>query len=211
MSRNLDADMVTALSEAEIQIFFAVQLNFDSQQLNLWTGLGEISIDGNAYTGAGNFLQFSSIEETSEIAARGATITLSGIPSDLLSLALSEPYQGRVCRIYFGVLDAKTFYLLQENADLIEDENGVGIGIDFNTAADDVITEVFSGYIDQMDISEEANTSSIGLSVESKLIDLERARTFRYTSESQKAKYPNDLAFDFVEDLQDKKFSWGRK
>jgi len=211
MSRNLDADMVTALSDAEIQIFFAVQLNFDSQQLNLWTGLGEISIDGNAYTGAGNFLQFSSIEETSEIAARGATITLSGIPSDLLSLALSEPYQGRVCRIYFGVLDAKTFYLLQENADLIEDENGVGIGIDFNTAADDVITEVFSGYIDQMDISEEANTSSIGLSVESKLIDLERARTFRYTSESQKAKYPNDLAFDFVEDLQDKKFSWGRK
>ena len=211
MSRNLDADMVTALSDAEIQIFFAVQLNFDSQQLNLWTGLGEISIDGNAYTGAGNFLQFSSIEETSEIAARGATITLSGIPSDLLSLALSEPYQGRVCRIYFGVLDAKTFYLLQENADLIEDENGVGIGIDFNTAADDVITEVFSGYIDQMDISEEANTSSIGLSVESKLIDLERTRTFRYTSESQKAKYPNDLAFDFVEDLQDKKFSWGRK
>jgi len=211
MSRNLDADMVTALSDAEIQIFFAVQLNFDSQQLNLWTGFGEISIDGNTYTGAGNFLQFSSIEETSEIAARGAVITLSGIPSDLISLALSEPYQGRVCRIYFGVLDAKTFYLLQENAGLIEDENGVGIGIDFNTAADDVITEVFSGYIDQMDISEEAETSTIGLSVESKLIDLERSRTFRYTSESQRAKYPNDLAFDFVEDLQDRKFSWGRK
>tara|TARA_R110001606_G_scaffold99845_3_gene219967 strand:- start:836 stop:1471 length:636 start_codon:yes stop_codon:yes gene_type:complete len=211
MSRNLDADMVTALSDAEIQIFFAVQLNFDSQQLYLWTGFGEISIDGNTYTGAGNFLQFSSIEETSEIAARGAVITLSGIPSDLISLALSEPYQGRVCRIYFGVLDAKTFYLLQENAGLIEDEKGVGIGIDFNTAADDVITEVFSGYIDQMDISEEAETSTIGLSVESKLIDLERSRTFRYTSESQKAKYPNDLAFDFVEDLQDRKFSWGRK
>ncbi len=211
MSRNLDADMVGALSEAEIQIFFAVQLNFDSQQLNLWTGLGEISIDGNTYTGAGNFLTFSSIDETSEIAARGAVITLTGIPSDLLSLALSEPYQGRVCRIYFGVLDAKTFYLLQENADLIEDENGVGIGIDFNTAADDVITEIFGGYIDQMNITEEAETCTIGVSVESKLIDLERQRTFRYTSESQKARYPNDLAFDFVEDLQDKKFSWGRK
>ena len=211
MSRNLDADMVGALSEAEIQIFFAVQLNFDSQQLNLWTGLGEISIDGNTYTGAGNFLTFSSIDETSEIAARGAVITLTGIPSDLLSLALSEPYQGRVCRIYFGVLDAKTFYLLQENADLIEDENGAGIGIDFNTAADDVITEIFGGYIDQMNITEEAETCTIGVSVESKLIDLERQRTFRYTSESQKARYPNDLAFDFVEDLQDKKFSWGRK
>ncbi len=211
MSRNLDADMVSALSESEVQIFFAVQLNFDSQQLNLWTGLGEISIDGNTYTGAGNFLTFSSIDETSEIAARGAVITLTGIPSDLLSLALSEPYQGRVCRIYFGVLDAKTFYLLQENADLIEDENGAGIGIDFNTAADDVITEIFGGYIDQMNITEEAETCTIGVSVESKLIDLERQRTFRYTSESQKAKYPNDLAFDFVEDLQDKKFSWGRK
>jgi len=39
---------------------------------------------------------------------------------------------------------------------------------------------------------------------------LERARVARYSSGYQKTLYPNDLGFDFVEDLQDKKISWGR-
>jgi len=116
MSRDLDADFISALDQPEIFPFFAAQLNFDTSQLRLWTGLKDLTIDGLAYTGAGNFLQFSQMEETSEIAARGATITLSGIPSDHISLAISEPYQGRLCRIYFGVLTGLQFYLLQEDS-----------------------------------------------------------------------------------------------
>jgi len=211
MSRDLDADFVSALDQPEIFPFFAAQLNFDTSQLRLWTGLKDLTIDGLAYTGAGNFLQFSQMEETSEIAARGATITLSGIPSDLISLAISEPYQGRLCRIYFGVLTGLQFYLLQEDSDYVLSEDGTKIGLDLRTAEQDVITELFSGYIDQMKIEEGAETSTIAVSVESRLIDLERSRTFRYTNENQKSRYPNDLGFSYVEDLLDKKFSWGRK
>lgn len=211
MSRDLDADFVSALDQPEIFPFFAAQLNFDTSQLRLWTGLKDLTIDGLSYTGAGNFLQFSQMEETSEIAARGATITLSGIPSDLVSLAISEPYQGRLCRIYFGVLTGLQFYLLQEDGDYIFSEDGTKIGLDLRTAEQDVITELFSGYIDQMKIEEGAETSTIAVSVENRLIDLERSRTFRYTNESQKSRYPNDLGFNYVEDLLDKKFSWGRK
>ena len=69
---------------------------------------------------------------------------------------------------------------------------------------------MFKGYIDQMVIEEGADTSTITVSVESKLIDLERARTLRYTDESQKARFPNDKGFQYVNDLQDKKFNWGR-
>ena len=61
-----------------------------------------------------------------------------------------------------------------------------------------------------MVIEEGADTSTITVSVESKLIDLERARTLRYTDESQKARFPNDKGFQYVNDLQDKKFNWGR-
>lgn len=211
MSRDLDADFISALDQPEIFPFFAAQLNFDTSQLRLWTGLKDLTIDGLAYTGAGNFLQFSQMEETSEIAARGATITLSGIPSDLISLAISEPYQGRLCRIYFGVLTGLQFYLLQEDSDYVLSEDGTKIGLDLRTAEQDVITELFSGYIDQMKIEEGAETSTIAVSVESRLIDLERSRTFRYTNENQKSRYPNDLGFSYVEDLLDKKFSWGRK
>jgi len=72
------------------------------------------------------------------------------------------------------------------------------------------LTQIFSGYMDEMNIEEAPETSTIELKVENKLIDLERARTRRYTNAYQKSVYPGDLGLDFVEDLQDKKVVWGR-
>jgi hypothetical protein len=62
-----------------------------------------------------------------------------------------------------------------------------------------------------MNISEGADTSTIELTVENKLIDLERARVARFTSAYQKSVYSGDRGLDFVESLQDKEISWGRK
>jgi len=208
MSRSLTDGILSVLSAAEIQPFFAVELFFDTTSLRMWTGLGDLVIEGTVYTGTGQLLQLSEISETAEIAATGANLTLSGIPSELLSLALSEPYQGRLCKIYFGAIDANRVYLVDEAGDYIlaEDTSRIDIG-----AGDpDGIVEVFSGYMDQMNIEEGPETSTIAMSVESKLIDLERSRIRRYTDQSQKARYPNDRGFEFVEDLQDKQFNWGR-
>ena len=69
--------------------------------------------------------------------------------------------------------------------------------------------EVFSGYMDQMTIDEGVETCTIGLTLESRLIDLERPRNRRYTSENQKTRFPNDEAFDFVESLQGQRLAWG--
>jgi hypothetical protein len=73
-----------------------------------------------------------------------------------------------------------------------------------------IFNEIFSGYMDQMNIEDGADTATIEMRVENKLIDLERARVARFTSGYQKAIYPGDLGLDFLEDLQDKKLSWGR-
>ena len=48
------------------------------------------------------------------------------------------------------------------------------------------------------------------MTAESKLIDLERSRARRYTSEDQKIDYPDDKGLDFIADLQDKAVVWGR-
>jgi len=208
MSRSLTDGILSVLSAAEIQPFFAVELFFDTTTLRMWTGLGDLVIEGTVYTGTGQLLQLSEISETAEIAATGANLTLSGIPSELLSLALSEPYQGRLCKIYFGAIDANRVYLTDEAGDYILAEDTSRI--DISAGDPDGIVEVFSGYMDQMNIEEGPETSTIAMSVESKLIDLERSRIRRYTDQSQKARYPNDRGFEFVEDLQDKQFNWGR-
>lgn len=183
-TRDLTTVLSNALDDEVIKPFFAVQFDFDSGPLRVWTGVGEATIDGATYTGTGNLLAISSVEETAEMAVRGATLTMTGIPSSLLSLALQEPYQGRVCTIYFGVIDGSTYSSL---------------------------TQLFVGYMDEMNIDEGADFATIEMKVENKLIDLERARVRRFSSGYQKTKYPGDRGLDFVEDLQDKEIVWGRK
>jgi len=174
---------IAGLEDGVFYPFFAVELLFDSAPIRMWTGQGEATIDGNTYIGAGQLLSISSVEETSEIAVKGADIVLSGINSEVISLALQSTYQGRVCNIYFGPASGNTFTSL---------------------------TQIFSGYMDEMNISEGPDTGTIELKVENKLIDLERARVARYTSGYQKSRYPNDLGLDFVESLQNKDVPWGR-
>jgi hypothetical protein len=208
MSRTLTDGIVSVLTAESIQPFFAVELYFDTTTLYMWTGLGNLTVGGTTYTGTGQLLQISEIGETAQIAAKGATITLSGVPSELISLALTEPYQGRLCKIFFGAIDANRVYLTDEDGNYILAEDSSLI--DISLGDPNSIVEIFSGYMDQMNIDEGAETSTIGLSVESRLIDLERARVFRYTDANQKSRYPNDKGFEFVEDLQDKRFNWGR-
>jgi hypothetical protein len=188
MSRDLTSATITNISEATVYPFFAIELNFDSEILRLWTGQGTLTLpDTTQWIGTGTLLDISAIEETAEMAVRGATLTLSGIPSEILSLALSEPYQGRVCNIYFGTFT----------------------GGDLTTAPSN-FDQIFSGYMDQMNIQDGPETATIELKVENKLVDLERARVARFTSGYQKSIYPSDKGLDFVESLQDRELFWGR-
>lgn len=83
--------------------------------------------------------------------------------------------------------------------------------------------EIFRGYMDQMTIQDSGQTSTISLTVESRLIILERANIRRYTAEShkqvRKRKWLDDgnsgdpavdEYFDWVQQIQDKQIIWGR-
>jgi hypothetical protein len=85
-------------------------------------------------------------------------------------------------------------------------ENGSKVGLESGKTG---FNQMFSGYMDQMNIEEGPQTSTIELTVENKLINLERARVARFTSGYQKSKFAGDKGLDFVESMQDKTVSWG--
>ena len=206
MSRDLNPDTIQSISENVVYPFFAVELQFDGNIVRMWTGQGTLVLaDNSEWVGLGQLLSISAIEETSEMSVKGASISLSGIPSELLSLALSEPYQGRIAKIYFGTFLQGS--ILQESSYYILLQDGSRINLEDMSAN---LNELFSGYMDQMNIEEAGDTATIEMMVENKLIDLERARVARFTSGYQKSVYPGDLGMDFIEDLQDKRISWGR-
>lgn len=206
MSRDLTQNIKDALDDDVLYPFFAVELQFDGDQtLRLWTGHGTLVFNGTEWYGTGTLLNLDTIEETTEIAAKGATLTLSGVPTEVLSLALTEPYQGRVANIYFGTFtvgalltESSVFILLQDGGKILLEDTKTNL------------EQIFSGYMDQMNIDEQPDGSTLQLTVENKLIDLERPRTARFTSAYQKSVFPNDKGFDFVEDLQTKEIVWGR-
>ena len=205
-TRDLTPSTLDSLDDDVLYPFFAVEMLFDGNQtLRLWTGYGTLNYQGLEWYGTGSMLQIDSVEETTEIAARGASLTMSGIPEEVLALALREPYQGRKANIYFGNF---TQGLLQlESSDFILFEDGSRIELEVGTTN---LSQIFTGYMDQMNIEETPDTCTVQLTLENKLVDLERARVSRFTSAYQKSKYPQDKGLDFVEGLQDKEIVWGR-
>ena len=208
MSRVLSPNTVTNINADVVKPFFAVELKFDGTVIRLWTGVGTLVLpDGTNWIGTGAFLNISSIEETSEMAVKGAIVTLSGIPSEVISLALQQPYQGRVANIYFGTLTDDGFLERQEDTYILL-QDGSRILLQLGEAG---FNELFSGYMDQMNIEDGPETSTIELSIENKLIDLERPRIARFTSAYQESVYAGDVSLRFLESMQGKPLNWGGK
>ena len=185
MSRTVPAALLTALDGDEIEVFYAVDLAFDSGNIRLWTGYGDKTINSQTYTGSGSLLTIDGLEEVSDLSARGTTLTLSGLDTTIVTYALTEEYQGRLVTIYWGV--------------------------GTNTV------EVFSGYMDKMTIQDAGDSAAISLTVESRLIALERPNVRRYTRESHaavrtaKGLTGSDTFFDWTTQLQERQIVWGRE
>lgn len=186
MSRDLSTALVTEVTAPALRPVLLAEFLFDGGAVRLWSGIGDLIAMGNTYTGAGNLLSIDEYVETQKLEAVGLKMTLSGISSSLIAIALAEPYQGRECNIYFGALNS----------------SGVLVSDPYRQ---------FSGQMDVMEINDQGDTCTIQLAAESKLIITSRTKERRYTAEDQKSEYLGDLGFDFVNSLQDADVVWQSK
>ena len=185
MSRVLSNAMKEMAVAKVVRPIFLVRMVFDSSQLNIWSGVGDISFDSVTYTGLGDLLSISDIKETSDISATGINVSLSGVKSSLIAIAKDQEYQGRELTVRLGAFN--------ESGSLI---------------ADPVI--IFSGFMDTMTIAEAGTYSTISIAVENKLVAFERSKVRRYTAEDQKIDHPTDKGFEFVTSIVQKQIIWGR-
>ena len=185
MSRVLSNAMKEMAVAKVVRPIFLVHMVFDSSELNIWSGVGDLSFDSVTYTGLGDLLSISDIKETSDISATGINVSLSGVKSSLIAIAKDQDYQGRELTVRLGAFN--------ESGSLI---------------ADPVI--IFSGFMDTMTIAEAGNYSTISIAVENKLVAFERSKVRRYTAEDQKIDHPTDKGFEFVTSIVQKQIIWGR-
>ena len=184
MPRTLNGAFASAVAAGQVFPAILVEGLFDSGALRLWSGIGDLSWSSYTWTGAGNVLAVDAITERGDIQALGTTVTLSGIPSATVSLALAEPYQGRIIRIYQALLTSAGVIVADPD-------------------------ERFTGRADVMGIRDDAQTATISMTVESRMIDLQRPRERRYTHADQQIAYPTDRGLEYVATIQDQQIKWG--
>jgi len=185
MTRALTPAVTAALQAPELRPILLFEGEFQSGTVRLWSGLGEITWAGARWTGLGTLLNFGAIEETGEIVAGGTMITLSGVPLELVGLAIEEAQQGKAGRLWLG--------LLTEAGEIIADP-----------------VKAFAGRLDVPEITDNAESCTLTISYESRLVDLTVPRNWRYTHESQQALFPGDRGFEHVTTIQNKDVTWGR-
>lgn len=189
MSRTVTTAFNNAVTSQVVRPLLACELEFSTGTLRFWNGYGDLTMtaggSSNTFTGLGDLMNVSAISESDQVEAVGASLSLTGIKSSLISAALSANYTNRNASIFLGLFDT--------NKSVIAD-----------------VYTLFKGKMDIMKIDEGPESATIVLNLENRLIVLDRAKERRYTHEDQQLSFAGDLGFEFVPDLQDKEIIWGK-
>lgn len=180
MSRSLSAAMITHFTSQSTAPLFLIDLDFSSGHVRAWTGYGDLTFDSNTYTGVGQLLNISPIQEAQGVVT--SSVSLSYTPqAALLSAALGEDHRGRPGVIYFGAW---------ANDALV---------------ADPVV--YFRGFMEPMTIHDAGTTGRIDLNLINKLSRFS-PKPIRVNNQAQQSRYSGDLGLEFVPSIQEKKFTW---
>ena len=171
MTRGLTTAAAAIVSAEVAPRTLAVSLDFPSGIVRLNGSPADITIDGQTYLGIGGLGGVSIAEESAELRAYDLTLTLSGVPNDVVALALAEAYQGRAGTVW---------------------------EVPFNASWQPVDPfVVFRGRMDQMAVSY-GQTSTVTVTLQNRMVDWERAAIQRYTNEDQQRLHPGDAGLSQV-------------
>ena len=207
--RNLTPEIAAEFASKHVEPIFLAEMFFDSGVLRMWTGVGDLEYNGNTFTGGGNLVSISAIEENQNIEAKGITCGINGIPSNLIALALQERSRGGPFRLYLSyILESVSegFLDLEDGTGQITQEDDFLIELEANAIFNPY--RIFTGIMDVINIVDNGDTALINLSVENSMLIGQREKVGRYTAEDQKRRYPGDKGLDFINRLQDKQIVW---
>lgn len=184
MTRELTTDVAAALSGDVLRPAIFFEGEFKTEPVRVWSGTGTVLWDGKEWLGAAGFLGIAEIEETTNVVASGTSVSFSGIPLDMLKVAIDEAQQGAAGTIYLAFLNEQYQVI---NSWL----------------------QVFRGRLDVPEIVEDGQTATITITYESRLIDLKVPREWRYTHENQQVLAPGDKGFEYITSIQNMDIQWG--
>jgi hypothetical protein len=183
MSRDLSDAAIDASSAEVVLRTVAAELDFSSGVVRVNGSPASVIIGGQEFFGVGGLGSISQVDESTELKAYGLTMTLSGVPRDMIGTAVAENYQGRRATLWEVILDRETWAVI----------------------ADPIV--FFRGRMSQMNV-DLGTTATVELVVENRLARWETPKIRRYTDEDQQRAHPGDKGLAFVASTTEKTLIW---
>lgn len=178
-----DSDNQTESAKSHNLLVVAIDADFPDGHVRLSTFPGPLTINGNSYVGAGNLGKISLDTETTQLLATTRTYQLSGVDPALVPETEIDNCFGRSFTEYLVWLNAETRKV---------------IGFEVN----------FEGRMDKVARRDGAEPL-IELSVEHRLVILDRSDGWCYTDEHQKQFFSGDNGLDQVRANGSVYITWG--
>jgi len=187
--RTLSTAALAALQRSPLPIAVLLELDL-STPLYLNTSSLTLVVGGNTYLGTAGLGKIEAIQD-SPAEVKPLRFELSGVPSSAVSLALSEPVQGKAARVKLVIFDPDTY---------------AGLATYLR----------WSGLLDVMSLEDGQVTGTIKVTAEHAGIDLIRPTTSLYSDAEQRRLAANDPGLQYMADQQDMRViwpaaSWGRR
>ena len=180
MTRNLSQAASDHVAAQEIPFAVLLELDFDTDPVNVWSGVGDLVWDGKTWTGTGAMGSLSSVSEATDLTDTVIKATLSHLDAAIMPDLVSEVIEmDPVGRSY-------TIYLAFFNAD--------------NTIKDTILLS--AGLIDSISLTG-GLVGSISIDLVSEAGQMARTLFYRMDDQHQQQLFPGDRGFEFVACLEE--------
>ncbi len=175
----------TEAAKDSVYMFVAVDFDFPSAHVRIWSGVGDLVIGGNTYTGMGDLGTISVPQERAGLTLERKTYQLAGPDVSLIPEAELDASFGKSVTEYFGFINPTTRALV---------------------ATPEIKWE---GRIDAIRRVDSPDNPIIEVNAEHRMVLLDQTDGWRYTHEHQQQFFSGDTGFEEVAAIQLKEVIWG--
>jgi hypothetical protein len=182
MPRGLSTEIKAAIAAATVRPVYLAFFDFAGGAVRTWTGPGDITYDSQTWNSNGVVTRWPDVAENVNLVAANITVELSGNFTYAVDLADPAIYRARACEVYIGFLDTD------------------------GTLPAANVYRVFSGRMAEVGFIEDAQADAYSVVVESRLVDLQKAKSARYTHQTQLQRFTGDTGLQYAGAAQDSLF-----
>lgn len=178
-------DVATAMMQPHVDLALAAEFDFGTSGVTrVHSGVGDITIDGDVYFGLGQMGEVGNVEEQNTTSPTQLSLTLTGLDTSMMAIALNERCVGRPVRAYIVVFgDNMT-------------------SLSYN--------EIFSGSITTTALVAGAQ-GAIQFTVSNIFEQWSKGKPYRYTDDSHRKLQNGDRLFRYVAQMSERSIFWGSK